>query len=158
MGQSFVQKYLPWYLCSSQTGLWTKASLKTAQAPWQVILQRVKPRRKLLFCTITCCTIKCCMVTVFLTLRGHLTSQQHIAGFPLACRRAEKDRKNDATVPALSFASVYLLGSSKTQVLLKWLSQLFPTFTLFTLPTPWVFRTGRWEIGSPLKFSNLFRH
>lgn len=33
-----------------------------------------------------------------------------------------------------------LLGSKETRVLLKWPSQLFPSFTLFTLPTPCFFQ------------------
>lgn len=84
--------------------LCTKPGVNTEQVPnchsGQVLLQRVKPRRKLLFCNNHVCAIKRRTVMFF------PTSQQHIAGFPLAAVRAEKCRQNDATVPILSFASV----------------------------------------------------
>lgn len=101
----------------------------------QVPLQRAKPRRTLLFCNDH--VLHNCTLCGYRPRAPEATSPP--GGTSLGSLWHSQHRQSDATVPTLSFAPVYVLGSRETRALWKRLTQ---SFMLFTLPTPHFFRAG----------------
>lgn len=97
LGKKCMLTELMIYIVPNRSELWTKAIWKLNKY-WLSLMasstSKGEAQKKNCYSVITtCCTIKHSMVMVFLALWGYLTSQQHIAGFPLAFVRAEKYRK-----------------------------------------------------------------